>query len=628
MRHLVTAGAVIGLSFLLLLPASATAQDAGPSLASLVRISGTRNGTPMGGSGFVVAVGRDVATIVTASHVIEGARFQVAFAASITDRFAVDRADILEMESGDPNGLAIFQVRGRLPQAVAALAFDAGSRLQAAESLLLVGFPQRSRTPLAKRRTYSGRRGNLLLLDLPVGEGFSGGPVLRGGKVAGVVTAEDLQLTYAVNAVVAREFVAGSGVAVDVQKPPVAATASEPAAGEGCQPGQESAFKGIRFVRICGGTFTMGSADGDEQATDDEMPQHEVTLSGLWIAKTETTNRQYRRLHPDYETGQADDLPAVDVSWNDATAFCEEYGFRLPAEAEWEYAARAGNRAAWSFGDDENDIEQYAWYQANSANRAHLVGTRKENAWGLHDMHGNVWEWVADWHGPYTGKPQTDPRGPDDGMFRVLRGGSFIDSPRFLRSANRHWDRPEFRFRDFGFRCARSPGRQPVAIGGQGPRAEPEPAASEAARSDSSPSRTASIAVAAIDSRGRADSNAAFDLVAGLLEAGYAATYLDLSEVALKALRRGRMPARLPAETHHVLVAELGEIVLADNDEPLPTKTARLDLNVKIFAAGGQLLTAFDADQNGAGFSDASAADLARRRAFEELVRQVRDRLP
>ncbi len=196
----------------LLVPTGAPAQDVDQALASVVRISGTRSETPVRGSGFVVAVDRDVATVVTASHVIEGARFEVQFAASATERFEVEAADVLGMESGDPNGLAVFQVRGAIPDGVAALAFDVESRPQAAEDLLLVGFPQRSRTPLAKRRTYSGRRGNLLLLDLPIGEGFSGGPVLRDGKVVGVVTGEDLQLTYAVIAVVAREFVAGSEV--------------------------------------------------------------------------------------------------------------------------------------------------------------------------------------------------------------------------------------------------------------------------------------------------------------------------------------------------------------------------------------------------------------------------------
>ncbi len=194
----------------LLLPAGAPAQDVDHALASAVRISGTRHGTPVRGSGFAVAVARDVATLVTASHVIEGARFEVAFAASATERFAVDAADVLGMESGNPNGLAVFQVRGAIPRGVTALTFNIESPPPTAEELLLVGFPNRSRTPLATRRTYTGRRGNLLQLDLPIGEGFSGGPVLHGGKVVGVVTSEDLRLTYAVNAVVAREFVAGS----------------------------------------------------------------------------------------------------------------------------------------------------------------------------------------------------------------------------------------------------------------------------------------------------------------------------------------------------------------------------------------------------------------------------------
>jgi len=238
-------------------------------------------------------------------------------------------------------------------------------------------------------------------------------------------------------------------------KPPVTAPGK-------CVPGKEEKDEnGITFVRICPGTFTMGSAENDPRAGSNEKPAHEVTLSEFWIGKTEITNEQYRRFRPDHP-GDAE-LPATGVSWADAKAACEHFGGRLPTEAEWEYAARAGSSTAWSFGDDETLLGEYAWFSGNSNNTPHAVGTKTANAWGLQDMHGNVWEWVADWYGTYPAVAQHDPTGPATGQFRVLRGGAFYDSPRDLRSAVRIWDRPEVRGGGggVGFRCACSPGRQP-----------------------------------------------------------------------------------------------------------------------------------------------------------------------
>ncbi len=211
---------------------------------------------------------------------------------------------------------------------------------------------------------------------------------------------------------------------------------------------EEIEDQGIVFVRIPAGTFTRGSG--------------EVTLSEFWIGKYEVTNEQYRRLHPKH-AGEAE-LPAARVSWHDAKGFCEHSGFELPTEAQWEYAARAGSEAAYSFGDDERNLERYAWYNGNSGGAAHPVGTREPNAWGLHDMHGNVSEWVADAYGPYSGDAQTDPTGspPPPGADRVLRGGAFNDGPGVLPSAVRFGLGPEFRYLFIGFRCVRGPVRQPT----------------------------------------------------------------------------------------------------------------------------------------------------------------------
>ncbi|MCP3910764.1 MAG: formylglycine-generating enzyme family protein [Actinomycetia bacterium] len=226
--------------------------------------------------------------------------------------------------------------------------------------------------------------------------------------------------------------------------------------GGGCQPVEQVDDSGMVFVRMCPGTFTMGSPEDEEGRYSDEGPDHQVTLSEFSIGKYEVTNQQYRTLVPDHQGD--DDLPATYVNWHEAKAFCEQFGFRLPTEAEWEYAARAGTQSRWSFGDDESQLERYGWYSKNSGTRAHPVGTREPNEWGLHDMHGNVYEWVSDrWANVYPAEPQVDPTGPATGDRRVVRGGSFWVEPGGLRSAFRRWDDPEGRFEDVGFRCVRSP---------------------------------------------------------------------------------------------------------------------------------------------------------------------------
>ncbi len=219
----------------------------------------------------------------------------------------------------------------------------------------------------------------------------------------------------------------------------------------------------MTFVQVCGGTFSMGSGDNDKDADDDEKPQPTVTLSTFEISTTEITNAQYRRFRQDHK-GE-DTLPAVDVSWNDAKAFCEQYGYALPTEAEWEYAARGGSVTRWSCGDDEKQLGHYAWFAKNSKSRAHPVRKRRPNPLGLYDMHGNVWEWVADCYEEEAyrdrSSPLVDPKVGGSCKLRALRGGSAWNVPRRLRSAYRNGFTPESRFADTGFRCVRRPRRQP-----------------------------------------------------------------------------------------------------------------------------------------------------------------------
>jgi len=209
---------------------------------------------------------------------------------------------------------------------------------------------------------------------------------------------------------------------------------------------------GLTYVWIPPGTFPMGCSPGDNECETDERPAHTVTITkGFWIGQTEVTQAAYQRVvgtNPSNFRG--DRLPVETVSWNDANAYCAAVGMRLPAEAEWEYAARAGSTASRYGG-----LGAIAWYDGNSGNQTHEVGSKEPNAWKLYDMLGNVWEWVADWHDEhyYSQSPSQDPRGPSSGQYRALRGGSWYLSARSTRASYRGRVVPGFRFRSYGFRC-------------------------------------------------------------------------------------------------------------------------------------------------------------------------------
>ncbi len=241
------------------------------------------------------------------------------------------------------------------------------------------------------------------------------------------------------------------------------------------------------LVPIPAGSFRMGSPDAEEGRWDDEGPVHEVRVSAFQCLRTPVTRQLYEKVmgeDPGWPEGKADVRPVNKVSWFDAARFCNRLskeeglepcyeidsrdvrwqlsadGFRLPTEAEWEYACRAGTQGRWSFGENEKDLGDHAWYGGNSGNKPQPVGEKKPNPWGLHDMHGHVREWCWDWFGPYSEEPQVDPTGSVKGRTRVLRGGSFFYEPRGLRSADRNWVRPGNQIRFIGFRCVRAPHRQ------------------------------------------------------------------------------------------------------------------------------------------------------------------------
>jgi formylglycine-generating enzyme required for sulfatase activity len=212
----------------------------------------------------------------------------------------------------------------------------------------------------------------------------------------------------------------------------------------------------------------MGQAGGDS----DEKP-HQVTLTKpFYIGVYEVTNAQWRAVMGSVPSHWEDaDRPVEKVSWEDAAEFCRKLSalpeerkagrvYRLPTEAEWEYACRAGTETTYSFGDDESQLDEYAWYVRNSGNQTHPVGTKKPNGWGLYDMHGNVWEWCSDWYGKYPQGEVTDPQGQGPSgasvRVRVYRGGDWHITARYCRSAYRCGNDPSNRFDGLGFRLALS----------------------------------------------------------------------------------------------------------------------------------------------------------------------------
>lgn len=227
---------------------------------------------------------------------------------------------------------------------------------------------------------------------------------------------------------------------------------------------------GMSFVPIEPGTFEMGSPSDEPDRESDET-QHQVTLTkGYFMQTTEVTQGQWKEImgsNPSYFSSCGDNCPVEYVSWNDIQEFIQKLNqkesgrnYRLPTEAEWEYAARAGSTKPFAFGDclSTNDANYDGNYPLSGCskgsyrNKTIEVGQLRANDWGLYDMHGNVWEWCNDRYGDYNSSALIDPVGPTTGASRVVRGGSWIDFAWSCRSANRYWIAPDYRNWDLGFR--------------------------------------------------------------------------------------------------------------------------------------------------------------------------------
>jgi formylglycine-generating enzyme required for sulfatase activity len=225
---------------------------------------------------------------------------------------------------------------------------------------------------------------------------------------------------------------------------------------------RENPKDGLKYVWIPPGAFMMGCSPSEKDCFDQEKLAHRVTVTmGFWIGQTPVTVGAYKRFAgatgrqmppaPDFNNGWTyENMPIVNVTWNDAQAYCGWMGGRLPTEAEWEYAARGGSREP-RYGN----IDEVAWYEENSGDQAHHVAQKRANGFGLYDMLGNVWEWVNDWYDEkyYQSSPSQDPAGPATGSSRVVRGGSFFEADMSARVSSRPGMSPALRDSVFGFRC-------------------------------------------------------------------------------------------------------------------------------------------------------------------------------
>lgn len=235
------------------------------------------------------------------------------------------------------------------------------------------------------------------------------------------------------------------------------------------------------WVKIKAGSFQMGTPTSEANRESDEH-LHDVTISHDFdIQSTVVTQAQYflamgynpstfksrSSCSADYfeinGAALCPNNPVESVSWNDAQDFISklnstdaDYSYRLPTESEWEYSARAGSQTAYWYGNDADRLGDYAWFDGNSGSQTHAVGSKPANPWGLYDALGNVWQWTADRYGEYSTSRQTDPVGAASGSYRVLRGGSWYNDARGLRSGNRYYVGPGNRNGNVGFRLVRT----------------------------------------------------------------------------------------------------------------------------------------------------------------------------
>ncbi len=231
---------------------------------------------------------------------------------------------------------------------------------------------------------------------------------------------------------------------------------------DGFPPSYTDPYAGAEFILLPSGSFTMGSPEDEKGRDKDEGPPHEVSIDSFYIGKYETTQAQWKKVmgeNPSYNSAHSR-LPVENVSWNEIQRFLRRLNkktgltFRLPTEAEWEYACRAGTQTPFCSGSDASILNEYAWFNINAADETHVVGTRIPNQWGLYDMHGDVSEYVGDGRRGYLSRKEHNPKGTSSTIRAIHRGGCWFYPARLCRSANRMTYEKDVRTHIIGFRLS------------------------------------------------------------------------------------------------------------------------------------------------------------------------------
>ncbi|MDF0665087.1 MAG: SUMF1/EgtB/PvdO family nonheme iron enzyme [Nitrospira sp.] len=462
-----------------------SAEDIARLQAGVVKVTAKPpQGTTNVGTGFIVRVDKDAAYIVTAAHVVAGDQQpKVEF---FTKRNMPVMAEVLGLEGDDEvRGLALLVVKGaeNIPKGLTSLSLVGAARLTGGEDILVIGFPRNAGPWAIVKGNISSRQGRDIFFSPSVESGHSGGPIFQGGKVVGVVGSGGQSVGRGVTVGSVEDYLEGFGITAQesagsssasttpAPSPPPPAATAKPEVQSITLAREITGKDGAPMVLIPAGEFWMGSPDSEGRK--DEHPRHQIYLDGFYMDKFEVTVARYtefvrakNRPKPGYwdqvDSSKHWNLPVVGVNWDDAKAYCEWAGKRLPTEAEWEKAARGTDGRTYSWGN-EGPTARLANFAKGLTTRAYKEGLAPVDSYeagnspyGLHHMAGNVWEWTADWYDEtyYIKSPARNPTGPASGLFRVVRGGSWSYEPDVLRSAYRHKDLPTSRSDSIGFRCA------------------------------------------------------------------------------------------------------------------------------------------------------------------------------
>ena len=478
------------------------AQDLEAIKAGVVKIT-TKTGQT--GTGFIVRVEPEILYIITAAHVIAGdLQPTISYFSKdlISGGMGPVQGTVLPgaQVNDDLRGLAVVIVRGKEPRPanISGLVFESSSQLvSAGKQARVIGHPGGGGDWTVVKRDISNRIVHDITLDPGMASRFSGGPILVDGKVVGMVMTNRGEFGLGVTHKSLLNYLDGIGIEPQpavwtssggfVLKPKEPSTVPNhrkpnherrgfiveepPQVSSKNLPSSITGKDGAPMVLVPAGEFTMGSPNAEGSA--DEHPQHVVDLDAYYIDQYEVTVERYQRFmkqeshrQPEYwdqvKVNRDGQKPVVGIDWHDANTYCEWAGKRLPTEAEWEKAARGTDKQTYPWGEftPNSSTANFGkdWSDAIYADRLKNVGTYEQgkSPYGVYDMAGNVWEWVADWYDAdyYQKSPEKNPQGPSSGEEKVLRGGSWSLHPTNLRSTDRHWTHPSVRNAGMGVRCA------------------------------------------------------------------------------------------------------------------------------------------------------------------------------